>query len=225
MGPLPYLLIASCFLPMGYAHIRSGSIVCAVVDSSGAAVAAAEVELTLAETNSTYKSVTNDSGQYTFPYLQLGEYRVAVRKAGFKTAEVTGVRVATAETVRVPVSFEVGAVTASVEVTADAAGVEIESASVGGVTNQGLVETLPNLNDNPFYFATLLPGVVGRDELGPSLLHLTVDSDLSLPPARLRGQLSQHHAAGMGHASRPAAGRFRSSVSRSLRLRRHGGGR
>src|SRR5207249_2600409 len=81
----------------------------------------------------------------------------------FKTAEINGVRVATAETVRVPVALEVGAVTASVEVTADAAGVEVESASVGGVTNQGLVETLPNLNDNPFYFATLLPGVVGRD--------------------------------------------------------------
>lgn len=162
---LPYPLVATCFLPMRYAQIRAGSIVGTVVDSSGAAVAAAEVALTLAETDATYKSATNDAGQYTFPHRQLGEYKVSVRKAGFKTAEITGVRVATAEIVRVPVAPELGAVTASVEVTADAAGVEIESASVGGVTNPGLVETLPNLNDNPFYFATLLPGVVGREEL------------------------------------------------------------
>jgi hypothetical protein len=75
------------------------------------------------------------------------------------------VQVATAETIRVPVSLEVGAVNTTVEVTAEMSGVEVESVSVQGVANQNLVENLPNLNDNPFYFATLMAGVVGREEL------------------------------------------------------------
>src|SRR5882672_2271153 len=101
------------------AQIRSGSIVGTVVDPSGAAVSGAEVKITLLENNVSYKTTTNDSGQYTIPYLQLGQYTVSVGKAGFKTADITGVQVATAETVRVPVRLDVGAVTTSVEITAD----------------------------------------------------------------------------------------------------------
>jgi trimeric autotransporter adhesin len=161
---LALVLAAGSILPAP-AQIRSGSVVGTVIDSSGAAVVNATVEISLPATGASYKSVTNDSGQYTLPYLQLGTYTLTVRKTGFKTAEITGIQVATGETIRVPVSLEVGAVTASVEVTADAAGVEIESASVQGVAGQQLVENLPNLNDNPFYFATLMAGVVGREEL------------------------------------------------------------
>src|SRR5262249_31539369 len=147
------------------AQIRSGSIVGTVVDPTGATVAGAEVAVVQPETGASYKSVTNESGQYAVPYLPFGEYRVTVRKTGFKSAEITGIPVSTSETVRVPVGLELGDVAASVEVTADAAGVEVESASVQGVTNHQLIESLPNLNDNPYYFATLLPGVVGRDEV------------------------------------------------------------
>ena len=158
------ILAAWLILP-ATAQIRSGSIVGTVLDPAGAAVAAAEVQVTLPETKATYKSVTNQSGEYNFPYLQLGTYTVTVRKAGFKAAEISGIQVATAETLRLLVKLELGAVSSTVEVTAEAAGVEIESASLQGVTNQRLVENLPNINDNPYYFATLLPGVVGRDEL------------------------------------------------------------
>src|SRR5262249_46746477 len=158
------LLVAGMMTP-ARAQIRSGSIVGTVVDPSGAAVSGAEVKVTLLENNVSYKTTTNDSGQYTIPYLQLGQYTVSVGKAGFKTADITGVQIATAETVRVPVRLDVGAVTTSVEITADAAGVEVESASVQGVTDRQLVESIPNINGNPFYFATLLAGVVGREEL------------------------------------------------------------
>ena len=117
------LLLAAGLLTPAFAQIRSGSIVGTVTDPTGAAVSGGEVKVTLLENNASYKTTTNDSGQYTIPYLQLGEYTVSIGKAGFKTTDITGVQVATAETVRVPVRLDVGAVTTSVEITAAAAGV------------------------------------------------------------------------------------------------------
>jgi hypothetical protein len=157
-------LVAGLMAP-ALAQIRSGSIVGTVLDPTGASIAAAEIEVTMPETKVTHRSASNHAGEYTVPYLQFGTYTLTVRKAGFKAAEISGILVATGETIRVPVKLELGAVSSTVEVTAEAAGVEVESASVQGVANQRLVENLPNLNDNPYYFATLLPGVVGRDEV------------------------------------------------------------
>jgi trimeric autotransporter adhesin len=159
------ILLLLCVAASSFGQIRSGSIVGSVVDPTGAAVAGVEVRTTARETNATYHTATNEAGQYVLPYLQFGEYTVTASKAGFKMAEITGIRVATAETVRVPVKLEIGAVSSSIEVTAEAAGVEVESGSIQATTSGRLIENLPNVNENPYYFATLQAGVVPREEM------------------------------------------------------------
>ena len=158
-------LFAVLVATTSWAQIRSSGIVGSVVDSSGAAVVAAQVAAVSQETKSSYTTASNEAGQFTLPYLQHGRYTVTVTKEGFKTAEITGVELSTAETVRVPVRLEVGAVSTSIEVSAEAAGIEVESVSMQGALAARVIESLPNINDNPFYYATLQPGVVGRASL------------------------------------------------------------
>jgi hypothetical protein len=149
-------------------QIRSGSIVGAVGDKSGAAVAGAQVKITFEQTNQSFSTTTNESGEFGVPYLQFGKYTLEVSKEGFNAARVTGIDVATAETIRVPVTLVVGSLATRVEVTADSLNLEVESASMGGVTGQGIIDTVPNINNNPFYYATLQAGVISRAETNDS---------------------------------------------------------
>ena len=61
-----------------------GSIVGAVIDSSGAAVVGATVTIVSAQTNDTRSAVTNDRGEYTLSTLTVGTYKVTITKPGFQ---------------------------------------------------------------------------------------------------------------------------------------------
>src|SRR5437016_2657059 len=136
-------LVASCLLLIApvAGQIRSGSIVGAIADKSGSAIAGAQVKITFELTNQSFGTTTNESGEFGVPYLQFGKYTLEVSKEGFNASKVTGIEVATAETIRVPVTLVVGSITTRIEVTADTLNTEIESASLGGVTNQAVIDT------------------------------------------------------------------------------------
>ena len=79
-------LAAAILLSPGIqAQVRSSTIVGSVTDSSGAAVPGAEVLVREQKTNIAYDFRTNESGQYTVPYLPVGLYSVSAKKVGFKT--------------------------------------------------------------------------------------------------------------------------------------------
>lgn len=67
----------------------SGGVVGAVTDSTGAAVANAEVEATNVGTNVTTRAKTNTSGEYRIDNLIPGSYRVSAKASGFKTISQT----------------------------------------------------------------------------------------------------------------------------------------
>ncbi|MCC7346631.1 MAG: carboxypeptidase regulatory-like domain-containing protein, partial [Variibacter sp.] len=68
-----------------------GEIAGAVTDSSGAVVVGASVTVTNAGTNQVRKVESNQSGNFTIPFLVPGLYNVDVAAAGFKTAQRKGV--------------------------------------------------------------------------------------------------------------------------------------
>src|SRR5215470_8683250 len=63
-----------------------GTIVGAVKDSSGAVVADASVTVADVEHGTAFHTTTNATGEYVAGPLRIGQYRVAVEKAGFKKA-------------------------------------------------------------------------------------------------------------------------------------------
>src|ERR1700676_2075852 len=73
------------------AQTNNGAIAGSILDSSGGAIAGAQVSATGVETHSVYNTVSSSTGAYRLSDLVLGTYNVTVTANGFKVAQLTGV--------------------------------------------------------------------------------------------------------------------------------------
>src|SRR5450631_2113056 len=98
-----------------YAQESRGTILGRVTDSSGAVVPAADVKAVNVETGLAVTAKTNESGNYTLPYLVSGFYTVSAENAGFKKFVRENVQVRVNDRVEVNMEMVLGAVTEAVE--------------------------------------------------------------------------------------------------------------
>ena len=162
-GRLALLLLLLCLIAsIASAQIRSGTITGTVQDVTGAVVPGVEVMLTNQDTNISDTTTTTATGQYTFPYLPAGTYTVAISSEGFSPYRQTDIDLANAQTVRINVNLQVGAVAEAIEVVAEAAQLQTESSTVSGAVESRMIDILPNPTSNPMYYAFLQAGVVPR---------------------------------------------------------------
>jgi Carboxypeptidase regulatory-like domain/TonB dependent receptor len=118
-----------------------GEITGRISDPSGAGVPSANITLTSIATNAIRTTITTDAGDYTFPSVAPGLYRVKAEHQGFKSITSNNVEVQVQQTVRLDLSLQVGQVSESIEISAQAALLQAENASVGTVIeNQGVTE-------------------------------------------------------------------------------------
>lgn len=154
------LLLTISIIP-GYAQTITGTIVGTVTDSSGLAVVNADVVLTQTATGAQRKAKTLGGGDFVLSALEPGPYTVSVSAAGFKTTEKTNLNLTAAERLSVGViALQVGQVTESVMVKAEAAVVQTASSEKSGVLTSNQVENLQIKGRNVTTFLQLLPGVV-----------------------------------------------------------------
>ena len=120
MRRLAYVVFVLCTLLFSgnilFAQFDTGGIVGLVKDSSGAAVQGAKMTLTDPATGSTATTVTNESGNYEFPNLRVGLYKVTAEKTGFSIAAAENVVVSISTRTRVDLGLAVGEVSQTVEV-------------------------------------------------------------------------------------------------------------
>src|SRR5215471_18395730 len=92
-GEIMKSLFASLLFVNGalFAQTTSTSILGTVTDATGSVIAAAKVVITNVNTNTTAETLTTSTGDYTFPLIDVGAYRVEVTMAGFKAATRTNV--------------------------------------------------------------------------------------------------------------------------------------
>src|SRR5580658_4207438 len=142
-----------------------------VTDSTGAAVANAQV-LIDNSTRGIHRSLTtNQDGEYSAPALSApSAYDITVIAQGFKKYEAKGVMLRVAEKSRVNISLQVGASSAEVTVQGSSvAQVETESSDLGNtVTGKEITQLELNGRDVK-QLITLVPGVsnqTGADEGG-----------------------------------------------------------
>ncbi|MBK9170284.1 MAG: TonB-dependent receptor [Bryobacterales bacterium] len=137
-----------------------------ITDPTGQTVAGVAVRLVRDGTRTTLDTVTNEAGYYFFPNLQPGTYEVRVSQDGFKSIQRDGVTVATADRQRLDFRLELGAVTETVTVTADASLLQVGSAEVATTVTARDYERLPQIQFNrmrsPATFLYLSPGVLGN---------------------------------------------------------------
>src|SRR3989442_780068 len=157
----PGVWVVSILLALGIALAQSTtqSIVGLVTDSTGAVIQGAKVTLTNTGTNVVLTTTTNETGNYNFPLLQVGNYDIRVEAQGFKSEVVRGIRVETAAQFRQDIRLDAGGVAESVEVWASAVLLNTKNASRGAVIDNRRIVELPLNGRNMQNLAVLVPGV------------------------------------------------------------------
>src|SRR5512140_13894 len=108
-----------------------GAIVGRITDASGAVVPNADVRATNAATGVVASSKTNESGNYTLPYLTPGFYSVSSEATGFKKFVRDNIQVRITDSVELNIQMAVGDVSEAVEVTAETPLLQTTEASLG----------------------------------------------------------------------------------------------
>jgi hypothetical protein len=114
-----------------------------VFDPTGAPVANAQVKMTETDKQQVHDTVSDPQGRYALPNLPVGAYRLEVTAPGFKTYTQTGIVLQVANNVEANVVMQIGSVSESIEVVANAAMVETKDNALSEVIDQKRVVDLP----------------------------------------------------------------------------------
>src|SRR3990172_3673857 len=152
---VPLLGCIGTLVPIAFGHLPTATILGVVKDGTGAVVPGASLTARSTETGQTRTVVSAGDGSYRFSGLPVGGYEVRVEQSGFQTAVRSGLALAVAEEGVVNFSLEVGAVTQTVAVTAEAPLVNTTSGTLGGLVSEQRVADLP-LNGRNFIDLSLL---------------------------------------------------------------------
>jgi carboxypeptidase family protein/TonB-dependent receptor-like protein len=161
-----FLPVALCGAPAVLAQKDAGSIVGVVKDPSGAAVQGANVTATSTDRGEKETTVSGEQGDYVFTALRIGKYKITITKPGFKTAEAGPLVVNVQDRLAVDITLQPGAVTETVEVTAQGVQLETETSDLGQVVDQKRIETLPLNGRNYAQLAQLGAGVAPSEPGG-----------------------------------------------------------
>jgi hypothetical protein len=139
----------------------TGTLLGTVVDPAQAVVAGAKITIINPATGATTVGTTSKDGVFQFPAILVGSYSVRVAAAGFKTYEMDGVVLSSAETRNLgTLRMELGAVAEQVRVTAQATPVQTSSSEINQTVERVKLEELSAKGRDPFQFFDLMPGVV-----------------------------------------------------------------
>ncbi len=154
-----------------FAQSDKGTITGTVADPAGAVVAGATVEAKNSETGVQYQAATTSTGNYTLAQLPAGVYQLTVSVSGFKQFTRQGLTVHVAQILRIDVALEVGSLTESVTVNADAPLLKTESGDLSHLVAAEQMNELPILGigataagssgiRNPYAVTQLAPGTL-----------------------------------------------------------------
>jgi hypothetical protein len=121
----------------------STTIAGTVKDKTGAVMPGVTVTATNEATNVVTTVQTNSDGAYAFLQLPVGTYDIEAKQAGFTNYRQTGVVLNINDHITLDISMEVGAVTQTVEVSANAAHVDTSSATLGNVIGSNTIVDQP----------------------------------------------------------------------------------
>jgi len=151
----PRLVCVSLFAALSaFGQTVTGSLVGHVADSSGGALAGVKIVATETTRGAVRQAVSNESGNYSISSMEPGIYKVTIEQPGFKTFVNDSVPVAINTTVRVDAALEVGAVSETVQVTANAVELKTDRGDLSQQVDHTQFENLP-LSPDRNYMSTL----------------------------------------------------------------------
>ena len=164
MQRLLFVGLATCaflaaVVPLQAQTANTAAISGVVTDATGGVVPGASVELVETGTGLARSQTTNEAGQYVFPNVSPGRYKVTATKTGFRAAAVADFKVEVAKSYVQNFRLEVGAVEQAIEVVAEArAELRTVDATVGNVLAGESLLLLPTFTRQANELLILQPG-------------------------------------------------------------------
>src|SRR5215467_11283470 len=139
---------------------EAGQIVGVVRDTTGGAVAGVVVKATESGTGFATSVVTGSEGQYILPSLRPTTYVITAEGKGFRAYRQTGVTLLANQSLTVNISMEVGSVTETVVVDAQAVQVDTSTSTLAEVVDQSRIVELPLNGRDAAKLSTLVAGTI-----------------------------------------------------------------
>lgn len=161
-----YLILALSLAAIGYGQETWGSVRGTVTDPSGAAIPGAKVDLTGPTMPQGISMVTDAAGQFQFRQVPPGTgYAVSVTAQGFRNSKASNLAVVLGKATSLDVKLEVGQVTESVVVAADAILVDTQSSSSAVTVDKSFFDLIPK--GRSFYdLVAIAPGARNESKTG-----------------------------------------------------------
>ncbi len=150
------LVVLAVSLP---AQETRGSIAGRITDPAAMPVADCPVTVSNVDNGAVFHATSNASGYYEVSLLVPGSYEVTAKATGFKQVLRKGITVQVASRVDVAIVLELGSVSETVSITADAPLLDTDSGSSGRVIDSHVLNDVPVLNNMSLLLADFTPGV------------------------------------------------------------------
>ena len=147
------LLSGACF-----AQQDTGIITGVVTDPSGSAIPNAAIVLVNVGTNARTKVTTDEGGLFVATPLRIGTYTISIEAPGFKRSVQEEVVLRVQDRLRIDFKLEVGQLSDTIEVSAEAPLLQSETTSLGQVIATKPISELPLNGRNFIQLIALTPG-------------------------------------------------------------------
>jgi Carboxypeptidase regulatory-like domain len=127
----------------------SGTILGTITDSTGAVLPNVKITVTNTATNAPFNTESNSAGDFSAPSLPPGTYTVSAQIAGFQKSVTDTFTLAVDQKIRVNLILKPGAVTETLQVTAQAVNLDTDTAALSQEMSGDQVAALP-LNGRNF---------------------------------------------------------------------------
>jgi hypothetical protein len=155
---LPLVVALLITLP-GFAQTFRGTLSGTVTDSQGAVIANVAVQLTNPATGAIQNFTTNGTGDFSFPELSVGKYKLSVSSPGFQTKKIDSIDVAVSKVTNLRIQLEVGQQDTVVDVVANGVQTDTTSSALVAVIDSKSVQDIPMNGRNFTQMVTLSAGV------------------------------------------------------------------
>jgi hypothetical protein len=170
--PFVILFVAAAFLFFCHMYVSAqefrSTISGRVTDQTGALIPGASIVVTEVQTNTVHKSITDNAGQYTVPFLLPGKYDVVANASGFGSSKHNNILLQAGDHPQIDITLSVVSSTQTVNVTAEAPLIDQTNASVQQVITTEQVAELPIDGRNPILLTQLSLGVLPTSNYYPS---------------------------------------------------------
>lgn len=195
------LTISLVFFGLIWGQNPYGRITGRATDAAGAMIPNASIRVVNVDTQVAISVVSNHEGNWDVSNLNPGQYKIFGEAPGFKRIERGPVEVRVGDVLEINLPFEVGAVTESVTISAEAPLLESTNADVGQVVDNRSIEDLPLPGGSPMYLMQLTPGVISTNPPTHGWLPQAVDSVSNMAAVGTRTRASEFSLNGIPNMS------------------------